>query len=138
MRIRPGSSTAKRRKLRENQTDAERVIWNGLRARQLGNWKFRRQHAIGPYILDFYCRDARLCIELDGSQHSEPEQRRHDEIRGRYLADQGIRALRFSDYDVLTNWTGVLEAILEALTPASPTAVGEGQQAAPTLDPSGS
>ena len=127
MRIRPGSSTARRHKLRENQTDAERVIWNGLRARQLDNWKFRRQYAVGPYTLDFYCIDARLCIELDGSQHSEPEQRCHDEIRDRYLTDQGIRVLRFSDYDVLTHWTGVLEAISEALTPASPTAVGEGQ-----------
>jgi very-short-patch-repair endonuclease len=97
------------------------VIWNGLRARQLSSWKFRRQHAIGSYILDFYCVGARLGIELDGSQHSEPEQWRHDAIRDRYLADQGIRVLRFSDYDVLTNWTGVLEAILEALTPASPT-----------------
>ena len=96
MRIRPDSSTAKRRKLRENQTDAERVIWNGLRARQLSNWKFRRQHAIGRYILDFYCIDARLCIELDGGQHSEPERRRRDGIRARYLADQGIGGVGIS------------------------------------------
>ena len=127
MRIRPDSPTERRRELRENQTDAERVIWNGVRARQLSGWKFRRQHAIGPYILDFYCVGERLCIELDGGQHSEVDQRRHDLIRERYLAEQGIRVLRFSDYDVLTNWTGVLEAISEALTPASPTAVGEGQ-----------
>jgi very-short-patch-repair endonuclease len=129
VRIRPGSSIKRRRELRENQTDAERVIWNGLRARQLSDWKFRRQHAIGPYILDFYCVGQRLDIELDGSQHLEADQWRHDRIRDRYLADQGIRVLRFSDYDVLTNWTGVLEAISEALTPASPTAVGEGQVA---------
>jgi very-short-patch-repair endonuclease len=130
-RIRVGASAAQRRALRRNPTDAERLLWAYLRSRQIANFKFRRQHAIGPYVLDFYCAAQELGVELDGGQHYTLRGRRMDEARARYLAERGARVLRFSDHDVLTNLQGVIDAISEALTPASPTPVGEGPDRPP-------
>ena len=103
------------RELRRNQIDAENLLWSIVRGRRLGNFKFRRQHPLGRYILDFYCHDAKLSIELDGGQHNTSEGRRYDETRTQEIASQGIRELRFWNYEVLQETESVLEAIWNAL-----------------------
>ena len=105
------------RQLRKEQTDAERLMWSLLRDRRLAGFKFRRQHPIEPYVLDFYCHEARLAVELDGGQHNAPDARAHDEQRTSFLESQGIRMLRFWNSDVLNNIDGLLQAIYDALTP---------------------
>ncbi|WKA27689.1 endonuclease domain-containing protein [Bradyrhizobium roseum] len=96
------------RQLRVNQTDAETVLWNRIRNRQIDGHKFARQVPIFCYICDFVCRERRLIIEVDGGQHNESEA---DVIRDRRLTDQGYRVLRFWNNDVLGNIEGVLTAI---------------------------
>ncbi|MCK6686066.1 MAG: DUF559 domain-containing protein [Thermoanaerobaculia bacterium] len=103
------------RELRRQTTEAERKLWWCLRDRTFKGRKFRRQHPVGPYFLDFYCPEARLAIELDGGQHAEDEQRLHDEKRSSFLSEQKIKVLRFWNRDVLLNPGGVLEAILNAI-----------------------
>ncbi len=95
------------RRLRVNMTDAELVLWKALRNRQLDEFKFRRQHPIGPYVLDFFCEDHKLAVEIDGGQHTEEK----DAARTAWLAERGIRILRFWNNDVLSNLSGVLETI---------------------------
>jgi very-short-patch-repair endonuclease len=83
------------RQLRRHQTEDEKELWRALRGRQFAGFKFRRQHTVGGHILDFYCADAKLAVELDGFQHGLPEGIHHDEIRERFLAEQDIEILRF-------------------------------------------
>jgi very-short-patch-repair endonuclease len=111
----PHQLLARARELRQTATDAETLMWKLLRNRQLGGAKFRRQHPIGPFILDFYCQQAKLAIELDGGGHTEPEQARYDAARSAALAGEGITVLRFWNNDVLKNTEGVLETILAAV-----------------------
>jgi very-short-patch-repair endonuclease len=94
------------RALRKHQTDAEKLLWNRLRNRQLENCKFRRQQAVGPYITDFLCLEPKLVIELDGGQHST--QMEQDEQRTRYLQSLGYRVLRFWNHEVLRKTDAVL------------------------------
>jgi very-short-patch-repair endonuclease len=101
------------RDLRQSQTDAERKLWWRLRDRRLTEFKFRRQHPIGPYITDFCCTEAKLVVELDGGQHSV--QRNSDAERTALLERQGYRVLRFWDNEVLTDIEGVLQRLLEVL-----------------------
>lgn len=108
------------RKLRKNQTDAERKLWAVLRNRQLSGVKFRRQFPIGRYILDFYSPEYKLAIEADGGQHYEEKGKKQDERRTKELSEYGIRIVRFSDLDILNNIEGVYETILEKLTTPSP------------------
>jgi len=103
------------RKLRTQMTDAEQHLWRRLRARQLHGHKFRRQHAVGPYITDFACLEAGLVIELDGGQHAE--QQAKDDRRSSYLQQQGFHVLRFWNHDVLQQTDACLEVILQALGP---------------------
>ncbi|MCY1310873.1 hypothetical protein D9M70_611130 [compost metagenome] len=99
------------RALRRSSADAERHLWRRLRARQLGGLKFRRQHPEGDYVLDFYCQEKRLAVELDGGQHFvEPER---DRLRDSWLAGRGIQVLRFSSREALMETTAVLERILQ-------------------------
>jgi very-short-patch-repair endonuclease len=114
------------RQLRRETTDAERAMWRHLRSRQLDGLKFRRQHPIPPYIVDFCCIEKGLIIELDGSQHTPQS----DSVRTRALEAQGWTILRFWDNDVLLNIEAVLDAMWNAvreptLTP-TPLPVGEG------------
>jgi very-short-patch-repair endonuclease len=102
------------RNLRRAQTDAERKLWLLLRDRRLAGFKFRRQHPIGSFIVDFCCTEARVIVELDGGQHALS--RRADAARSRYLEGQGYRVLRFWNNEVLGTTTGVLERIVESLT----------------------
>jgi very-short-patch-repair endonuclease len=101
------------RRLRRDQTDAERKLWMRLRARQVNGAKFRRQHPIGPYITDFCCPERKLIVELDGGQHAF--QKDGDQLRTKLLVKQGYRVLRFWDHEVLTALDAVLEQIVEAL-----------------------
>ena len=101
------------RGLRQRSTDAERRVWQYLRDRRLGGHKFRRQHTIGRYIVDFACSECRLVVELDGSQHMVD--RIADAKRTRDLAQAGYRVLRFWDNDVLLNTEAVLASIHAAV-----------------------
>ena len=90
-------------------------MWSWLRAKRLLGFKFRRQHPCGPYILDFYCPDRRVGVELDGGQHFEPAAQAYDECRTMYLRARGINLLRFSNDVVFTELDAVLDAIAIAL-----------------------
>lgn len=106
------------RSLRREQTDAESLMWRLLRSRSAGNYKFRRQHPMPPYTLDFYCHEAALVIELDGGQHTDSER---DSRRDDWLNQRGLRVLRFWNNEVLQQTESVLEAIWIALgEPACP------------------
>ena len=106
---------ANARRLRRDQTDHEKELWRALRAGRFAGFKFRRQHPIGAYTLDFYCPAAKLCIELDGSQHGMPEQRQHDEHREKYLASEDIEEVRFWNRQWRENREGVMLEIWHAL-----------------------
>jgi len=104
------------RELRKNQTDAERILWNILRNRQICGAKFRRQYSIDKYILDFYSPKYRLGIEADGGQHYIDYVKKQDESRTKELAKMDIKILRFSNIDILNNIEGVCEEIDKTLT----------------------
>jgi very-short-patch-repair endonuclease len=106
------TTTAKR--LRRQQTDAERILWFRLRGRRLAGWKFKRQAPIDRFIVDFVCADAKLIVELDGSQHAV--RTRQDEERTRTLEVMGYLVLRFWNNDVMRNLEGVVEEILNTLS----------------------
>ncbi|MBI2934272.1 MAG: endonuclease domain-containing protein [Chloroflexi bacterium] len=108
------------RQLRKNQTDAEQLLWSKLRSRQLEHARFRRQQAIGPYIIDFVCFEKSLVIEVDGGQHGEDQGKVEDVARDAFLSAEDYRILRFWNNDVLSNIDGVLEYIMEQLSPTSP------------------
>ena len=95
---------------------AERLLWAILRDRRFGGFKFRRHHPMMPYVVDYYCHEAKLAIELDGGQHNTKAARGYDEQRSEFLKEQGLRVLRFWNHDVLEDTDGVLEAIHVALT----------------------
>ena len=102
--------------LRRNLTQPEQTLWALLRRNQLG-LHFRRQHALGPYILDFYCAAARLCVEVDGPAHAESVGR--DARRDAWLATQGIRTLRFTTEELELRPAVVLAAIRDAAAPST-------------------
>ena len=87
-----------------------------MRCRQLHGLKFFRQYSVGPYILDFFCPEIKLAVELDGGQHNEPESREYDAARSEYLRDHGIDVLRFWNNEVLLDVQGVLARIEESVT----------------------
>lgn len=107
------TTKSKRRCLRRNATDAEQKLWSILRNRQVASLKFLRQYGVGPYILDFYCPERRLAIEVDGRQHADVYGRRHDAPRDSYLRELNIRVIRFWNNDVLQNIEGVWKMIEE-------------------------
>lgn len=106
---------ATRRRLRRDATPAERRLWTALRGRRLGGHRFRRQHGVGPYVLDFYCPAARLAIELDGAVHADPQRAAYDAARTHHLTALGIRVLRFENRQVLETLDVVAEAILSVV-----------------------
>ena len=101
--------------LRKNQTEAETLLWSKLRSRQLLNVKFRRQHPIGDYIVDFYCIEAHLAIEIDGGQHAEKDISKRDDSRTAFLERKGIRVIRFWNHDVLEHLDEVTSEIYATL-----------------------
>ncbi|MBY8932801.1 endonuclease domain-containing protein [Pseudomonas fluorescens] len=100
------------RHLRVNQTDCEQLLWQKLRSRQIANLKFRRQFPCPPYVLDFYCAELKLAIELDGGQHFETAGLIHDQRRTHYLKQKGIEVVRFSNLEVAQQMDDVLEQII--------------------------
>jgi very-short-patch-repair endonuclease len=108
------------RTLRSQLTDCERLLWSRLRNRGLAGLKFRRQHPCPPYVLDFYCAELRLVIELDGGQHYDEAGLQRDRGRTAYLQRQGLAVLRFSNLDVLQNLEGVLTELLRWIETRSP------------------
>ena len=99
--------------LRHNPTSPEKLLWSILRARQLDGLKFRRQHPIEPYIVDFYCADERLVVELDGQSHNETAEQ--DRKRSEYLAKLGLTVFRVTNDDVLTNLDGVAAGVFRVV-----------------------
>lgn len=99
--------------LRHDPTYPEELLWSVLRGRQLDGLKFRRQHPIEPYVVDFYCADERLVVELDGKSHNDTAE--YDQQRSKYLADLGLTVLRVTNDDVLTNLDGVAAGILRVV-----------------------
>jgi very-short-patch-repair endonuclease len=97
------------RKLRQEQTDAENLLWSHLRAYRLSGLKFRRQQAVGAYVVDFFCPDKKLIVELDGGQHQERVA--YDEVRDAWLKSEGYTVLRYWNNEVMANLEGVLEDI---------------------------
>src|SRR5947208_2097538 len=104
------------RALRRALTLPEVLLWQALRAGRVGGLRFRRQHPVGPYVLDFYCPSAGLAVEVDGAAHDIPDQAGRDLRRDAWLADQGIRVLRVLAADVLDekHRQGVLDTIAAA------------------------
>jgi very-short-patch-repair endonuclease len=100
--------------LRRSMTDAERELWQALRARSIGV-KFRRQAPLEPYVVDFVCFDPKIVVEVDGSQHAESAT---DKVRDRYFEERGYRVLRFWNNDVLKNLNSVLESVHAATSPS--------------------
>lgn len=100
-----------RKALRNNPTSAENTLWQFLRKSQLQGKKFRRQHSIGNYVLDFYCPSEKLAIELDGEYHTETTQLLNDNERDLFLENLGVKVLRFENYLVFTQIERVLEEI---------------------------
>jgi very-short-patch-repair endonuclease len=96
--------------LRRDATKPEKLLWTMLSRRQLGGLKFRRQHPIEPYIVDFYCASANLVIELDGESHEGREE--YDASRELHLRELGLSIIRVTNDDVLNNLEGVAQAIL--------------------------
>jgi very-short-patch-repair endonuclease len=112
VRVRRSAFPRHATELRRNTTDAERRLWAALRDRRLAGYKFRRQHPIGPFIVDFACTRHGLIVEADGGQHQEDP---CDARRTAWLESRGWRVLRFWNNDILANTEGVVSTILEAL-----------------------
>ncbi|SIQ19220.1 Very-short-patch-repair endonuclease [Rhizobium sp. RU35A] len=108
---RPGK-TKHARHLRQLETEEEHYLWSDLRGRRLNGYKFARQIPLGPYVVDFLCREKGLVVELDGSQHAESL---HDIVRTRWLNNQGYAVIRFWNHEVLRERLAVLETILAVL-----------------------
>ena len=104
-----------RRQLRSSLTPAEASLWKGLQRSQLAGKKFRRQHSVGPYILDFYCPECRLAVELDGQGHFNSVASEYDLRRAQYLQSLNIRVLRLENRAVFDNPAGVLHRIKQNL-----------------------
>ncbi len=103
-------------KLRSTQTEAERKLWQRINRDQLLGFRFNRQKPLLSYIVDFYCLKAKLVVELDGSQHYEPDYQEKDRLRDAELNSLGFTVMRFDNYSVMTNIDGVVEAIYQYLS----------------------
>jgi len=111
--------TGRARYLRKTATRPEQKPWFELRGARIDGYSFRRQHPVGSYILDFYCPEAKLCVELDGDQHGTWKAQAHDAARSNYLRSKGIRVVRFGNHELKENMEAIVETIrrsLEALS----------------------
>ena len=111
---------SRRKELRNNATPAEIKLWSVLQHSNLGGYKFRRQHSVGSYILDFYCPSERLAVELDGDSHFTDEAMEYDRVRTEYLNALNIKVVRFLNTDVYENLNAVCENILQNITTPRP------------------
>jgi len=113
------------KELRRRSTEAEKALWAKLRNRQLEGGKFRRQQAVGPYIVDFVCFEKMLVIEVDGGQHAVD--RESDRRRNSWFASQGFRVMRFWNNEILSNIEGVLQVIRQSVAAPSPNPSHQGR-----------
>ena len=102
------------REMRKNMTGAEKLLWNKVRNRKLMNMKFRRQQVIDGVVVDFYCDELKLCVEIDGEIHRTEENRYYDEQREEILRSRGLNVLRFSNDEVLQEIDNVLQRIADS------------------------
>ena len=103
------------RKLRNNMTEQEKKLWFYLRKRFINNYRFRRQHPIGEYIIDFICKEKKLIIEIDGGQHNTLEAKEYDDTRTKFLESKGYKVVRFWNCDIDNNIESVLDSIYKLL-----------------------
>lgn len=122
----PINLTEAARKLRKSSTDAERLLWQRLKARQINGLKFRRQEQIGRFIADFVCYEKSIIIEADGGQHALEKEK--DKERTQWLNSQGFKVLRFWNNDILTNIDGVMETIRLQCDPPLPDPLPRGER----------
>jgi len=108
--------TLRRKELRNNMPEAERKLWAQLKGKSLDGFKFRRQYGVGPYVLDFYCPEVKLGIELDGDSHYTKDAMEYDSIRQAQIESMGIKIIRFTNIEIDENLTSVLEGIQKFLT----------------------
>ena len=113
----PRETVTRARQLRRTLSLPEVILWTALRGRRLDGWRFRRQHPLGPYILDFYCDEARLAVEIDGASHDHPDRVEHDQRRTCWLESCGVRVWRVPAREVLGNLNGVLLGLRAELGP---------------------
>jgi very-short-patch-repair endonuclease len=109
------TKTLRARELRREATRAEMKLWFHLRGAQMDGFSFRRQHPVGPYVLDFFCPSAMLAVELDGDQHGSARGLAQDAARTRFLHSKGILVIRFANHELTENLDGVREGIFRAL-----------------------
>ncbi len=95
---------------------AEIMLWSKLRGKNVNGYKFRRQYSVGPYIVDFYCPEMRLAVEIDGESHFIAGSKDHDRKRQEFIESAGIHVLRFTNTDIYERMEGVLETILSRLS----------------------
>lgn len=107
----PQSSFLKAQSLRNNETQAEKILWERLRNNKLKGYKFRRQHPINLFIADFYCHQLKLIIEVDGEYHNSPEQIQKDEERTLILQDNDLKIIRITNHKIETNIDEVITEI---------------------------
>ena len=133
----PKQTRKRAKELRQRMSLPEVLLWRELRRRQLDGLHFRKQHPIGPYVLDFYCDEVKLAVEVDGEGHSFGSRPIQDQVRDSWLDREGIRTLRLSAKYVLKEMQFALETILrtarEPPQSASPTAPPEGEHPRSTL-----
>jgi very-short-patch-repair endonuclease len=106
---------AKAKELRKEMTEAEKILWERIRNRQLNGLKFRRQHPIDIFIADFYCHEMKLIVELDGGIHDTIEQKEYDDGRSFELEEKGFKIIRFRNEEVFNEIEQVLEKIIQAV-----------------------
>ena len=131
--MREGQKTFTARRLRREETSAEKRLWEQLRNRTLDGYKFVRQAPIGPYVADFLCREQGLVVEVDGATHSTAAELESDRIRTRYLEAQDIRVLRFHNDEIMNGLDEVLTIIRNVLaqTPSPPPSRRDGSPSSP-------
>ena len=111
----PRATIQKAKALRRRMSPPEVALWNAIRGKRLAGHRFRRQHPLGPFVLDFYCDASGLAVEVDGQGHGLPAQIRHDIERDAWLAERGVEVLRVPASDVKADIDGVCRAILMVL-----------------------
>ena len=116
----------KARLLRNNMTEAEKIVWDKLKNRKVFRARFRRQHPIGSFIVDFYCHEYKLAIEIDGEIHLKTEVNEYDDGRSHDIEKFGIKILRFTNNEVFTNLNKIIEEILENIAVFEPPLGGRG------------
>jgi very-short-patch-repair endonuclease len=103
----------KRRELRKNQTPEELIFWAHVKNRKFHGYKFRRQYSIGNYVVDFYCPELKLVVEIDGGQHYEENRIEHDKFRTKFFNDAGMKVRRYTNLDIKNNLESALDDLLD-------------------------